>query len=151
MDPKHVFFIILAIIFPMIVSAKDFIVGDEKGWTTNFDYQAWAFGKDFRVGDRLVFQYPVGAHNVFMVNATGFQNCTVPPSNLAFTTGNDKIILATSGEKWYICGVGEHCAVGGQKLFINVFDDRPCSTSSTSGVTGNAFRLAMLLILSQLV
>ncbi|KAI8015930.1 hypothetical protein LOK49_LG05G01821 [Camellia lanceoleosa] len=93
-----------------------------------------------------VFQYPFGAHNVFMVNATGFQNCT--PSNLAFTTGNDKIILGTSGEKWYIFGVGEHCAVGGQKLFINVFDDRPCSTSSTSGVTGNAFHLVMLLVVA---
>ncbi|KAL7263818.1 hypothetical protein ACSBR1_001888 [Camellia fascicularis] len=115
------------------------------GLMNHWSSAVWSFGL------QSVFQYPVGAHNVFMVNATGFQNCTVPPSNLAFTTGNDKIILATSGEKWYICGVGEHCAVGGQKLFINVFDDRPCSTSSTSGVTGNAFRLAMLLILSQLV
>ena len=49
---KHVF-IILAIISPVLVSAKDFIVGDEKGWILNFDYQAWAQDKDFRVGDRL--------------------------------------------------------------------------------------------------
>lgn len=33
--------------------AKDFVVGDDKGWTVNFDYQAWAAGKDFRVGDKL--------------------------------------------------------------------------------------------------
>ena len=49
---KHVF-IIFAVIFPIIVSGKDFIVGDETGWTINFDYQAWAQGKDFRVGDKL--------------------------------------------------------------------------------------------------
>ncbi|KAK3010284.1 hypothetical protein RJ639_011829 [Escallonia herrerae] len=112
--------IILAILFPAIVSAKQFIVGDGKGWTTNFDYQAWAQGKYFRVGDILVFQYPAGAHNVFKVNGTGFQQCIKPPINEALTSGNDRIVLATPGRKWYICGVGQHCAVGGQKLFINV-------------------------------
>lgn len=29
-------------------------------------------------------------------------------------------MLATPGRKWYICGVGQHCATGGQKLFIVV-------------------------------
>ncbi|KAA8516884.1 hypothetical protein F0562_017298 [Nyssa sinensis] len=80
-------FIILAIIFPAMVSAMDFMVGDDKGWTINFDYQTWAQGKDFRVGDRL---------------------------------GKDIIVLATPGRKWYLCGVGKHCAAGGQKLAITV-------------------------------
>lgn len=35
------------------VSSKEFIVGDDKGWTLNFDYQAWAYGKKFVVGDKL--------------------------------------------------------------------------------------------------
>ncbi|PON64086.1 Cupredoxin, partial [Trema orientale] len=43
---------IIAIIIPSI-SAVEYIVGDEKGWTTNFDYQAWAQGKEFHVGDKL--------------------------------------------------------------------------------------------------
>lgn len=30
-----------------------FIVGDEMGWTLNFNYTAWAEGKVFRVGDSL--------------------------------------------------------------------------------------------------
>ncbi|XP_028061247.1 uncharacterized protein LOC114264753 [Camellia sinensis] len=83
---KHVFLIILAVIFPIVVSGKDFIVGDETGWTINFDYVAWAQGKDFRVGDKLVFQYPIGVHNVFKVNATGFMNCIVPPLSQALTS-----------------------------------------------------------------
>ena len=29
------------------------IVGDEKGWTLNFNYTAWAEGRQFRVGDTL--------------------------------------------------------------------------------------------------
>ncbi|GMP69538.1 hypothetical protein CsSME_00028759 [Camellia sinensis var. sinensis] len=105
---KHVFLIILAVIFPIVVSGKDFIVGDETGWTINFDYVAWAQGKDFRVGDKLgiyfnrcfesnyaIFQYPVGVHNVFKVNATGFMNCIVPPLSQALTSGNDTIVLVT--------------------------------------------------------
>lgn len=48
-------FIILAIvaIFLPSISAVEYVVGDEKGWTINFDYQAWALGKVFYVGDKL--------------------------------------------------------------------------------------------------
>jgi hypothetical protein len=43
---------ILAILVPLIL-ATEFVVGDHKGWTINFDYQAWAEGKEFHVGDKL--------------------------------------------------------------------------------------------------
>jgi hypothetical protein len=43
---------IVAILVPSIL-ATDFVVGDDKGWTINFDYQAWAQGKEFHVGDTL--------------------------------------------------------------------------------------------------
>ncbi|KAH7514066.1 blue copper protein 1b [Ziziphus jujuba] len=115
-------FIILAIaaIFVPSISAVEFIVGDDKGWTINFDYQTWAKGKVFHVGDKLVFKYPQGAHNVLKVNGTGFQQCEAPEGTLALTSGNDVILLATPGRKWYICGVSRHCEVGNQKLFLTV-------------------------------
>ncbi|KAJ4721288.1 blue copper protein-like [Melia azedarach] len=119
---NHVFVFLLAIatFAPIITSAKEFIVGDDMGWTVGFDYQAWANDKVFYVGDKLVFQYPAGAHNVFKVNGTSFQNCEIPASdNQALKTGNDIIVLATPGRKWYICGVGNHCELG-QKLVITV-------------------------------
>lgn len=47
-----VVFALLAISIPSI-SAMEHIVGDDIGWTTNFDYQAWAKGKIFFVGDKL--------------------------------------------------------------------------------------------------
>ncbi|KAB2622579.1 hypothetical protein D8674_024761 [Pyrus ussuriensis x Pyrus communis] len=73
-------FLILAIlaIFAPSILATDYVAGDDKGWTINFDYQAWARGKMFFVGDNLVFNYPKGAHNVFKVNGTGFQECSAP-------------------------------------------------------------------------
>ncbi|XP_074381166.1 blue copper protein 1b-like [Apium graveolens] len=119
MASKHIL-ILLAIALPVLISAKDFMVGDHTGWTINFDYQTWAEDKEFYVGDKLIFSYPVGSHNVFKVNGTGFQNCIKPALSEALISGNDTIVLATPGRKWYICGVGQHCASGGQKLFIVV-------------------------------
>lgn len=44
---------IVAIVFPAVAMATEHIVGDETGWTTGFDYAAWAKDKVFRVGDTL--------------------------------------------------------------------------------------------------
>jgi hypothetical protein len=54
MASSQLFFIIaiIAVVAPSIL-ATDFIVGDDKGWTINVDYQAWALGKLFYVGDNL--------------------------------------------------------------------------------------------------
>ncbi|KAL6327994.1 hypothetical protein AAG906_031338 [Vitis piasezkii] len=113
---------ILAILLPAVAMATEFTVGDDQGWTINFDYEAWAKDKVFHVGDKLVFKYTAGRHNVFKVNGTAFTNCTIPPANEALTTGNDVITLATPGRKWYICGVNDHCANYGQKLAITVLE-----------------------------
>ncbi|ONK74276.1 uncharacterized protein A4U43_C03F4590 [Asparagus officinalis] len=100
---------------------RKFFVGDDKGWTLSFNYTAWAEGKEFRVGDILVFKYPVGVHNVLKVDGPSFQACNVPPETEALSTGYDKITLASPGRKWYMCGKasGKHCQMG-QKLVINV-------------------------------
>ncbi|XP_059664063.1 blue copper protein 1b-like [Cornus florida] len=130
-----IFIAILALLFTSI-SAKEFIVGDDNGWTPYFNYQAWAEGKEFVVGDKLVFKYPVGAHNVFRVNGTVFQECSKPPVSEALTTGSDVITLATPGRKWYICGIAKHCAVGNQKLAITVLSE---SISPASEPVGSTF------------
>lgn len=54
----------LALVSPCIL-ATEFVVGDDKGWTINFDYQAWAQGKQFYVGDKL--------GNYIMKNSTNLQ------------------------------------------------------------------------------
>lgn len=43
--------IVAAIVAPTM--AKDFVVGDGIGWKLGVDYQAWAAGKEFHVGDNL--------------------------------------------------------------------------------------------------
>nr|CAN80941.1 hypothetical protein VITISV_035838 [Vitis vinifera] len=113
---------ILAFVLAAVAMATEFAVGDDQGWTINFDYEAWAKDKVFHVGDELVFNYTAGRHNVFKVNGTAFTNCTIPPSNEALSTGNDVITLAAPGRKWYICGVNDHCANYGQKLAITILE-----------------------------
>ncbi|KAH6778939.1 hypothetical protein C2S52_010176 [Perilla frutescens var. hirtella] len=106
--------------------AVDYVVGDDAGWKLNVNYTAWAQGKEFYVGDRLIFKYAVGVHNVYKVNGTAFQECTVPPPSGALTSGNDVVTLAVPGRKWYLCGVGNgtHCEAG-MKLVITVFSVAP--------------------------
>ncbi|XWS58546.1 hypothetical protein CRYUN_Cryun08bG0043200 [Craigia yunnanensis] len=99
---KFLMLTIVAIFLPAMAMATDFIVGDDSGWTINFNYEAWSKDKVFRVGDKLVFQYPQGKQNVFKVNGTAFKNCDIPPVNEALTSGNDTIVLNTPGRKWYM-------------------------------------------------
>ncbi|KAM7524349.1 hypothetical protein LguiA_014251 [Lonicera macranthoides] len=42
--------------------------------------------------------YPVGVHNLFKVNETGFQNCFKRPLSEALTSSKDMIVLATPGK-----------------------------------------------------
>lgn len=45
--------VIATIFLPTIALAEEFVVGDDHGWTTGFDYKAWAADKTFQVGDKL--------------------------------------------------------------------------------------------------
>ncbi|XP_038695387.1 blue copper protein 1a-like [Tripterygium wilfordii] len=139
-------FSLVAALVSTTTLAKEFTVGDEAGWTNGFDYQKWAQGKDFMVGDTLVFNYAVGDHNVFkVVNGTLFQNCVKPPANEALTTGKDQIVLGSPGKKWYICGVEKHCAEG-QKLAIEVMGSMGPAPSPNSGVKASISKLSMMII-----
>ena len=39
--------------FPVVAMATEFSIGDDQGWTINFNYEAWAKEKVFHVGDKL--------------------------------------------------------------------------------------------------
>ncbi|XVF51608.1 hypothetical protein PTKIN_Ptkin04bG0197900 [Pterospermum kingtungense] len=147
MASSKIFFIIAAVVaFSAIPSslATEFVVGDDKGWSLDFDYQGWPAGKEFRVGDKLVFNYTPGVHNVLRVNGTEFQQCAAADNIVPLITGNDVITLATPGRKWYICGVAKHCAARNMKLNITVLSQAgspssaPIPNSPTSAARGNA-------------
>ena len=91
------------------------------------------------------------------VDGAGFKQCMAPAGTAALTSGNDVITLATPGRKWYICGVGQHCEVGNQKLVITVLDQvsSPAPSPSTpptpnqdqpSAATTSRLSLMLLII-----
>ncbi|KAH7661588.1 Cupredoxins domain-containing protein [Dioscorea alata] len=125
MDSKQMFatFVFMAMaLLPTTIHAIEYTVGDDDGWTDNFDYQAWTSDKQFKVGDILVFKYEVGKHDVIEVTPAEFLACMAfsepePP----VTSGEESITLLSEGYKFYICGKddGKHCSLG-QRLVIDV-------------------------------
>ncbi|RWW76574.1 hypothetical protein BHE74_00015339, partial [Ensete ventricosum] len=100
--------------------AADVTVGDDSGWLPGFNYSSWTQGKEFRVGDNLVFMYKQGAHNVMQVGGADFKACNTSAVAVnTFTSGNDLVALDAPGKRWYMCGFGDHCARG-QKLVVIV-------------------------------
>ncbi|KAL0296077.1 UNVERIFIED_CONTAM: Lamin-like protein [Sesamum radiatum] len=100
--------------------AADYMVGDNAGWNLGVNFTTWAAGKDFRVGDTIMFMYTPGTHNVLKVNGADFNQCVSSnASAVPLTSGNDVIALSTPGKKWYICDVADHCSKG-MKLVITV-------------------------------
>ncbi|XP_011015624.1 PREDICTED: mavicyanin-like [Populus euphratica] len=126
---------LVTIFLPTLTMAAEHIVGDEQGWTVNFNYTTWASGKVFHVGDTLVFNYKP-PHNLFKVDGAGFKDCAATGEPM--TSGNDIIKLSSPGKKWYICGYGKHCSELGQKLVINVKAETPAPTPEPNAAYGLA-------------
>ncbi|KAG2405380.1 hypothetical protein LR48_Vigan03g194900 [Vigna angularis] len=133
------FFAISMVLLSSVALATDFVVGDDKGWTLDFNYTVWAQDKVFRVGDNLyedalmaVFNYDSSKHNVVKVSQTEFHDCSSTAANDVFSSGKDGITLKSEGRKWYICGKGNHCSNHQMKLVINVESAAPAPAPTSS-------------------
>ncbi|KAJ6854915.1 mavicyanin [Populus alba x Populus x berolinensis] len=125
---------LVTIFLPTLTMAAEHIVGDDQGWTINFNYTR-ASGKVFHVGDTLVFNYKP-PHNLFKVDGAGFKDCAATGEPIA--SGNDIITVSSPGKKWYICGYGKHCSELGQKLVINVEAKTP-EPNATYGLAASGY------------
>ncbi|KAI4985395.1 hypothetical protein ZWY2020_018025 [Hordeum vulgare] len=111
---------------PGLAVATEHKVGDDKGWTLNFNYTAWADTKQFVVGDTLVFKYNNAAHNLVEVGGPDFLSCTKPANAVVWATGEDRVTLDKAGRKWFFCAVDQHC-LNGMKLKITILETAPPS------------------------
>uniref|UniRef100_A0A0E0KJZ9 Phytocyanin domain-containing protein n=1 Tax=Oryza punctata TaxID=4537 RepID=A0A0E0KJZ9_ORYPU len=101
-------------------SAAAYRVGDDSGWDNGVDYDAWAHGKRFKVGDTLEFLYAEGAHNVVVVEDEGsFAACVAPENAPTLSSGDDTVALNQAGRWLFICGFDGHCQ-SGMKLAVTV-------------------------------
>lgn len=101
-----------------LAGATDHIVGANHGWNPNIDYSLWSGNQTFYVGDLISFRYQKGTHNVFEVNQTGYDNCTMAGVAGNWTSGKDFIPLNDSRRYYFICGNG-FCQAG-MKVAITV-------------------------------
>lgn len=67
---------------------------------------------------RAAFRYQKGTHNVFEVNETGYDNCTMDGVAGNWTSGKDFIPLPDARRYFFICGNG--LCQAGMKVAITV-------------------------------
>ncbi|CAL5062919.1 unnamed protein product [Urochloa decumbens] len=99
-------------------AATDHIVGANHGWNPNINYSLWSGNQTFYVGDLISFRYQKGTHNVFEVNETGYDNCTMAGVTGNWTSGKDFIPLPEARRYYFICGNG--FCLQGMKVAVTV-------------------------------
>ncbi|KAK1405548.1 Cupredoxin superfamily protein [Heracleum sosnowskyi] len=112
--------------------AFDFSVGDLPGWTLGIDFDFWSAGKNFIVGDNLVFRYSKG-HTVIEVSLAEYTSCALEnsTSKLSWMHKSDTavITLETPGAHYFISGEPGQCNAG-MKIAINVSPNGESATST---------------------
>ncbi|KAH0982895.1 hypothetical protein GBA52_010072 [Prunus armeniaca] len=129
----------LAVLTPIL--ATDHIVGANRGWNPGINYTLWANNQTFYVGDLIcklslslslslslyillsldsfsTFRYPKNQYNVFEVNQTGYDNCTLDSAVGNWSSGKDFIPLNQAKRYYFICGNGQ--CYNGMKVSVVV-------------------------------
>ncbi|PUZ71094.1 hypothetical protein GQ55_2G287500 [Panicum hallii var. hallii] len=116
-----------------LASATTFTVGDSQGWTTGVNYDSWASGKSFAVGDTLAFRYVSKAHTVTEVSKSGYDTCSGSGANALSDddSGSTTVTITTPGTHYFICNVPGHCA-SGMKFAISVSATRSGASASAA-------------------
>ncbi|RRT41122.1 hypothetical protein B296_00043241 [Ensete ventricosum] len=146
------------------VSATDHIVGGHLGWNPNVSYTLWANNQTFYVNDLIckpfvdphppparfhphpdllmaaAFRYQKNMYNVFEVNKTGYDNCTMDGLAGNWSSGKDFITLDQAKTYYFICGNG--FCFSGMKVSVTVHPLNASSAAppnaSTHGAAGSA-------------
>uniref|UniRef100_A0A0D9X0K8 Phytocyanin domain-containing protein n=1 Tax=Leersia perrieri TaxID=77586 RepID=A0A0D9X0K8_9ORYZ len=113
--------VVVAGMWAGMAAAAVYEVGDKAGWTImgNPNYGIWASSKKFHKGDTVVFTYNKQFHNVLAVSKADYKNCNTSKPIATWSTGNDSVVLNTTGHHYFLCGYPSHCSIG-QKVDIRV-------------------------------
>ncbi|KAK9120965.1 hypothetical protein Syun_018582 [Stephania yunnanensis] len=98
--------------------AVDHKVGDDSGWDQGVNYDNWAKGKTFQVGDNLLFSYG-GSHSVDVVSQSDYTSCNTGNAITTYTGGSNTVKLDKEGAMYFVCPAFGHCQ-GGMKLAVTV-------------------------------
>lgn len=115
---------LITVLLGCCCSATIHKVGDSSGWTAKDDtYYEWTKGKEFHVGDFLVFQYDQNINDVIQVpGALEYEFCDSSSPKAVYTTGIDVVTLTEPGYHYFITSNHGQCS-SGQKLDVLVVYD----------------------------
>lgn len=110
-------------------SAVQHLVGEDKGWVPHSNFDGWASGKIFQVGDNLWFAYASGEQSVLELKSREeWEACDFSNPIRLYKGGVDSVPLVDVGSRFFTSGRVEDCR-NGMKLHINV--DAAGSSSET--------------------
>ncbi|KAL8231642.1 hypothetical protein R6Q57_001420 [Mikania cordata] len=117
------------------VLAEQHVVGGKQGWDESTDFDSWASGQTFRVGDTLVFKYSP-LHNVAELGSeSDYKNCDVGSATNSMSDGNSVVKLTKEGTRYFACATSGHCAQGMKLKITTVSSSSPSSSTTTSSST----------------
>ncbi|KAL6871500.1 hypothetical protein ACP4OV_014329 [Aristida adscensionis] len=114
-------------------SATDYTVGGSDGWDTFVNYDKWAAGKTFMVGDTITFKY-MPYHNVLEVTEADYGTCSSDSPLSTHSGTNTTFKLTATGTRYFICGIPRHCLNGTMHVKVTTvpFDAAAAAANSPS-------------------
>ncbi|KAG0620097.1 hypothetical protein M758_4G189100 [Ceratodon purpureus] len=105
----------------------------------------WSRNITFVLGDKLIFTYTSGLHNVLeLVSKEDYEMCNLAAIKNTYSSGNDIIQLNTTGWHYYVCGALNHCANRNLKVSVYV-------NATNSGVPASASKTNLTPIIGAIV
>ncbi|XP_050232634.1 mavicyanin [Mercurialis annua] len=131
---KMEYYKVLLVLVFVALSAKQclaaqHIVGGSQGWEESTDFNSWASGQKFKVGDQLVFKYSPLHSVVELPSESAYKNCDIGTAVNTLSTGNDVVKLTKPGTHYFACGTMGHCEQG---MKVKITTDSGTSASSSS-------------------
>ncbi|KAF5479802.1 hypothetical protein F2P56_000593 [Juglans regia] len=119
--------------------AAQHVVGGSQGWEESTDFNSWASGQKFKVGDQLVFKYTSGLHSVIeLASESAYKNCDIGSALDSKNSGSDVVKLNKAGTRYFACGTLGHCNQGMKVKITTITGNAPSSPASPSSSTSDA-------------
>ncbi|KAJ9688678.1 hypothetical protein PVL29_014367 [Vitis rotundifolia] len=137
--------LIVAAVLLQGAAAATYYVGGNISWSVPTEgesaYTAWASGKDFELGDTIVFNW-TGTHTVARVSKDVYDNCTTANVLASDTQATSPVnyTLNSTEPQYFICTIGSHCSFG-QKVTISI-------SSATSLTVGAVTTMLLVMAIS---
>ncbi|KAK9067371.1 hypothetical protein SSX86_014698 [Deinandra increscens subsp. villosa] len=131
-------FVGMLLMLPEQGLAEQHVVGGKQGWDESTDFDSWASGQTFKVGDTLVFKYTT-LHNVAELGSeSAYKNCDVGSATNSMSDGNSVVKLTKAGTRYFACGTPGHCGQGMKVKITTVSASSDSSPSSSSTPTSSS-------------